>query len=85
MVCINCVTINLGPCAPPPADPDYDAPLTHTEAEARAAEFSTMLGCEVTADDVLSADADWLQRYGRTVDDLAANYGAGECRCGTGK
>jgi hypothetical protein len=29
-----------------------------------------MLGCEVTADDVLSADADWLERYGRRVGDV---------------
>jgi hypothetical protein len=74
-----------GSTPPPPPATDADTLLARTEAEARAAEFSALLGREVTAEDVLSADADWLQRYGRTVDDLAADYGAGECRCGTGK
>jgi hypothetical protein len=37
---------------------------------ARAAEFSARMGCEVTAEDVLSADADWLERYGRRIGDV---------------
>jgi hypothetical protein len=74
MCCIDCTAINIGPCAPPPPATDADTPLTWGEAVERAAEFSRLLGCEVTADDVLSADADWLDRYGRRIGDVCDDY-----------
>jgi hypothetical protein len=65
--------IDRGPCAPP-QDIDADDPLTVEEAEQRAAQFSALMGCEVTAPDVMAADADWLERYGRRIDDVYDGY-----------
>jgi hypothetical protein len=73
LCCIDCTTINLGPCSPPPAA-ECDTPLTYEEAERRAREFSAMLGAEVTANDVINADRDWLERYGRRIDDTYDGY-----------
>jgi hypothetical protein len=73
MVCASCVTINLGPVAPPPVA-GCDGPLSYEEAARRAEEFSRTLGTEVSADDVLTADRDWLERYGNTITDTCDDY-----------
>src|SRR5262245_31097205 len=69
MLCADCVAIARGPCAARPAA-ECDVPLSCEEADRRAAQFSRTLGAEVTAEGVLSADRDWLARYGRRVDDV---------------
>jgi hypothetical protein len=72
LVCPDCCHINTGPVAPPL--PPADEPISYSEATRRAKEFSAMLGCEVTAQDVINTDRDWLERYGLRIDDTYDGY-----------